>query len=109
MSEKRLNSYTARYSLEKREVRQAKILKGIRERSERVFLSWKKGLLSNKELGRKIANEEADLNLIQAWKKGLSICCVLCIRKGKRCICRKIQGIECVNCGCKGECIKEDI
>lgn len=92
---------------EKREMRQASILKVHRERTKYVFSLWKRKDITDKELGNYIREGKADLNLIRAWKKEENMCCVLCTRKGRRCICRKVKGIECTNCRCIGECTEK--
>lgn len=94
----------------KREHRQAEILKITRERTEYVYNLFLSKKISKKEMGDHIRKGEADISLLQHWirnrETGERVCCLLCIRAGKRCVCRKVSGIECSNCLCKGECIK---
>ncbi|KAI5187439.1 bud site selection protein 31 [Nematocida homosporus] len=89
----------------RREIRQARILQISRERTREAFLRWKQSLISKQDLAQLVREGKVDGNLIRAWKKGMNLCCVLCIRKGKRCVCRKVKGIICTNCLCSGECI----
>lgn len=90
----------------KRELRQAEILKIIREMTEYVYNLFLLGKISQKQLGEHIKDGEADFTLIKYWRKNKEkrICCILCIRKGKKCICRKVSGIICTNCLCDGKC-----
>jgi len=86
----------------KREARQAEILRVSRERTRCVYERWRENKITEKELGKRIRDGEADFNLVREWKRGHKICCMLCIRKGRRCICRRVEGIECANCKCTG-------
>ncbi|KAH9387484.1 bud site selection protein 31 [Nematocida major] len=94
----------------RREDRQAKVLKIVREMTAHVFRQFLAGEISEKQMGECIRRGEADLQLILHWrrseKQGRSerVCCLLCVRKGRRCICRRVSGTECSNCLCTGEC-----
>ncbi|KAI5189205.1 bud site selection protein 31 [Nematocida minor] len=93
---------------EKREHRQAEVLKITRERTGYVYNLFLSNRITRKEMGEHIRKGEADFSLIQHWRKEKTkerLCCLLCIRKGKRCVCRKVKGIECSNCLCRGECM----
>ncbi|OAG31966.1 bud site selection protein 31 [Nematocida displodere] len=86
----------------KREHRQAEILRIARERTNYLYHQYVSGLLTDKELGGCIRRGEADLGLVRARKEGDTLCCLLCVRHGKRCICRKVTTAQCTNCGCLG-------
>lgn len=94
----------ARGRSEKREHRQAQVLRDSYLRTRDIFQQWTAGRLTDKELGQHLQAGRADLGLIQQWRRGHPVCCLLCIRKGKRCICRRVKGVSCVNCLCQGEC-----
>ncbi|EIJ87511.1 uncharacterized protein NEPG_00115 [Nematocida parisii ERTm1] len=95
----------------KRENRQAEVLKITRERTKYLYKLYQQNKITDKELGNYIRKEECDMLLIQHWKKAEKrevvkyVCCMLCIRKGRRCICRKVSGTVCTNCLCSGECM----
>ncbi|KAI5138579.1 bud site selection protein 31 [Nematocida ausubeli] len=96
---------------QKREIRQAEILRIVRERTKYVYNQFKRQEITEKQMGEIARTEGAYFPLIKRWKeseeKGENrlICCLLCIRNGKRCICRRVPGIPCINCLCSGECM----
>lgn len=95
------------------------ILRSTRERTWQAYMHRKEGRITDKELGRMAEKDEVYFPLIQVWKKEEEnikagtikgyLCCFLCIKKGKRCICRKSSSFisanvppPCHNCHCPG-------